>query len=670
MTHDHDDQPTADVTTTPPDQLAIILQSVADGITAQDPDGRLIYANDAAARIVGYPSAHALMDAPVHEVLQGFVLRDASGCPFPVEQLPGRRALRDMPNPPETTLCFRVVATGEERWAVVRASPVLDNEGRVRFAVNIFHDITERRQAEVALREKEAQYHRVFEATTDGLVIRDLDGRIVEANPAMCALHGYTKDELLRLASTAVIHPDYHAQFADCLRAVKAGQPFRAERMDLRKDGTAFHVEIHETGFSYLGQPHVLGVVRDITDRVEAYTLLEQRVAERTRELATLLEISHNLASTIELRPLLGLILDQVAALVDYLAGAVAIVQGDDLAILAYRGPLPVEQVVGTRVPLAWAGSILPVSAGTTPVIIDDTQSTTPLAAAIRALLRERTPLRLERIRSCMLVRLAVKERVVGMLAFGHAQPHYYTPTHAALVQAVADQAAVAIEHARLYEQAQEVAVIAERQRLARELHDSVTQSLYSVSLLAEAGRRLAGAGELERVQGYLDRLGQTAQQALEEMRLLVYELRPASLEQEGLVGALQRRLDAVEQRGGVEARLLVESSVDLCLPIAETLYRIAQEALNNALKHAGATNVVVVIRADREQAQIEVVDDGRGFDLHAPRDRGGLGLISMQERAERLGGDVMVVSAPGSGTRVLATVPTCGAAELHGQAR
>jgi signal transduction histidine kinase len=108
-----------------------------------------------------------------------------------------------------------------------------------------------------------------------------------------------------------------------------------------------------------------------------------------------------------------------------------------------------------------------------------------------------------------------------------------------------------------LAQKAAEAAVIAERNRLARELHDSVTQSLYSSTLLAEAGQRLAGTGDLERTQGYLSRLGEITQGALKEMRLLVHELRPLALQKEGLVGALQQRLDAVERRAGVDARLV-----------------------------------------------------------------------------------------------------------------
>jgi signal transduction histidine kinase len=226
-----------------------------------------------------------------------------------------------------------------------------------------------------------------------------------------------------------------------------------------------------------------------------------------------------------------------------------------------------------------------------------------------------------------------------------------------ALLDTIADQIGVAVENAKLYQQAEQLAVMKERSRLARELHDSVTQALYSMTLLAEAAGRRVGAGNLEQVENYLARLGEAAQQSLKEMRLLVHELRPPVLEREGLVGALQQRLDAVEGRSGVETRLRVEGTLELPAPVEEELYRIAQEALNNALKHAAATLVTIHIHADDQGVELEVADNGVGFNPEAVSDRGGVGLVSMRERAERLDGSLTIFSALGEGTRVRITV-------------
>jgi signal transduction histidine kinase len=211
-------------------------------------------------------------------------------------------------------------------------------------------------------------------------------------------------------------------------------------------------------------------------------------------------------------------------------------------------------------------------------------------------------------------------------------------------------------------EQAEQVAVVQERQRLARELHDSVTQSLHSSTLMAEAGQRLADAGDLERTKHYLNRLGEISQQALREMRLMVYELRPLALREAGLVGALQQRLDAVERRAGIDARLTIEGgpkegqAIDLKQEVEEALYRIAQEALNNALKHAEPSSVTVTLRLEG-QVELVIADDGSGFDPGAVDGAGGIGLDSMRERAEEIGGVLTIDSAPGEGTRIQVSV-------------
>lgn len=206
--------------------------------------------------------------------------------------------------------------------------------------------------------------------------------------------------------------------------------------------------------------------------------------------------------------------------------------------------------------------------------------------------------------------------------------------------------------------EAQTRAALEERQRLARELHDSVTQSLYSLTLLAEASRRTAQAGDLEKVVANIVRLGETAQQALKEMRLLVYELRPLALETAGLVEALQHRLDAVEKRAGIETQMKVGLNAELPTEVENGLYRIAQEVLNNSLKHAEANKVVVSLRAHDGQAELEITDNGKGFEYDAVKDHGGMGLNNIRERTESLGGNVSMISKPGAGTQIRLRVP------------
>ncbi len=220
-----------------------------------------------------------------------------------------------------------------------------------------------------------------------------------------------------------------------------------------------------------------------------------------------------------------------------------------------------------------------------------------------------------------------------------------------------ANQAAINIEHARLNQQARQVAVLEERQRLARELHDSVVQSLYSMALYADAAALALTAGKGDVTLQHLHELGDTARSAMYDMRLLIFELHPPALEQEGLVTALRVRLAAVETRAGVHTEFEVEGERRLPIGIEQELYRIAQEALNNVMKHAGAQNVTLRLQFTDGVIRLQVRDDGAGFDPSLAPTTGGMGLRSFVARAAKIGGQVTVDSRPGHGTTVTVTV-------------
>jgi signal transduction histidine kinase len=200
------------------------------------------------------------------------------------------------------------------------------------------------------------------------------------------------------------------------------------------------------------------------------------------------------------------------------------------------------------------------------------------------------------------------------------------------------------------------LAVVQERNRLARELHDSVSQSLYGLVLSAEAARRNLTAGNVAGSADELESMTATAREALAEMRLLIYELRPSEIEDHGLQRALETRLETVERRAGLQTHLDYQVDRDLPLRTEVELERIASEALTNAVRHAHATSIAVMVRASGERVSMEVRDDGIGFDPAARA--GGFGLRGMQERAERLGGTLSVDSDANAGTRVRLEAP------------
>lgn len=200
--------------------------------------------------------------------------------------------------------------------------------------------------------------------------------------------------------------------------------------------------------------------------------------------------------------------------------------------------------------------------------------------------------------------------------------------------------------------------VLQERNRLARDLHDSVTQSLYSVVLFAEASRRKLNSGQTEQATAYLGRVNETSQQALKEMRLFIHKLRPSLLQEEGLARALKQRLKAVEGRSGIDHELTIEGDLDLPPRLEEALYHISHEALNNSLKHARANKVNVSLTCRKQRVEMTISDDGRGFDVETAVTSDGIGLTSMRERVEAFNGTVTLQSVPGQGTTVNVILP------------
>jgi signal transduction histidine kinase len=352
---------------------------------------------------------------------------------------------------------------------------------------------------------------------------------------------------------------------------------------------------------------------------------------------------------SLELKQVLGRLLDRVVRLMKCKVGAIHLLDEPGVVLrLATSCGIPESALPGID-SLEVAGGLVGDIAdwserSAVPKIVDSLQSLLAFSSVGEAAATVVAPVR-------------SRGENLGALSVVGQPGRVFDEGDVALLASIADQIGVVVENARLYRQAEQLAVVRERERLARELHDSVTQSLYSLTLLAEASQRLIGAGDWGRVSEYVGRLGEIAQQALKEMRLLVYQLRPLVLKREGLVGALQHRLDAVEKRAGVDARLLVGGTIELPASAEEELYRIAQEALNNALKHAAPTSVNVRICADDIGVVLEVSDDGCGFDPGSITAEGGMGLVSIRERTERLGGVLDVKSAIGEGTSVRVTL-------------
>jgi signal transduction histidine kinase len=505
----------------------------------------------------------------------------------------------------------------------------------------------------------------VVDEMGDGVIVLDRNERIVDINPAARALlpgragvgdpitlllpcwNDWSRDpDCCSLEIETVIAGATHT--CDLrLSDLKDGRGHSYGRLLMLSDVTA-----RKQAEAALRQAHA-----ELEKRVEERTAelaalnrtLEERVAARTRELSALYEVSAVASQASDLEKMMARTLERTTSVIPARVGAVYLPAGQARAEDAPELQLIVHQGSGADfVPVIRPAALLeglcargaPQQA---PVVVSG-----PLDDPRRALLLcQPVPLTL------LLAPMFAGDQLLGLLLLGNDIRQGFRGEDVALLGSIADQVSLAVQSSQLRHQ---TILYEERQRLARDLHDSVTQLLYGLVTLTEAGQVQLESGAADIAGHTLTRIAQTARQALKEMRLYIYQLRPPDLEEEGLVGAIQLRLTAVEGRSNIRARLSADELGPLPAGVSNAFYHIAQEALNNVLKHTLAGEVTVYLRREPASVSLEVADNGCGFDPQKASQ--GMGLASMRERARKAGCVFEIVSAPGRGTQVRVTAP------------
>jgi len=377
---------------------------------------------------------------------------------------------------------------------------------------------------------------------------------------------------------------------------------------------------------------------------------LRAQAEQRLRGLEALYRADEELYRSLHLDHVLRALVDVATDILQADKTAVLVwdARHERLVMGASRGFLP-ETVERVAFRLG-EGVVGKVAESGEPLTSEDARGDPRIPPNIRAIVDP------EEIRSLISAPITVDGQVFGVFSVNYSQPRSFGVEEQRVLVALAQRAGMAIENARLFEQAQQAAALGERQRLARELHDSVSQALYGIALGARTARTLLDR-DPGRVAEPLDYVLSLAEAGLAEMRALIFELRPESLEAEGLVAALDKQAAAIRSRHGIEVETMLCEEPDVPLELKEPLYRIAQEALHNTVKHARASRAGIRLECGSERIVIEISDDGVGFDPTG-QFPGHLGLKSMRERVAALGGTIDVLSAPGDGVRVRAEVP------------
>jgi len=495
------------------------------------------------------------------------------------------------------------------------------------------------------------EYRNIFEGASDGLVIYDMElDAVVEANPAACEMHGYVREEFIGLSPAVFMLPESLSLLREHARVAKPDRVFESLSVHLHRDGSPFYVEVRASVIDHRGSPCLLTILRDVSQRIQAEKRLGEQIDAQMREQETLLAISHTLASTLEFQP--GLILDQLRQIIEYTHCGLFALEDSTLVALATRGTPQSDGSLPLHIHLQGPETLAALFNGHRPIRIADVWSDHPQALFLRELLEDGAAGLLEGMQSWMWVPLAVKGRVIGGIGVAHEKRNYFTHHHADLALSVADQAAITLINAELYGQAQTLAVLEERQRLARNLHDAINQSLFSAGLIAEVLPRLWDRDQAE-ARRSLEDLRRLTRGAMAEMRALLAELRPSTLIDAELGDLLRLLGNAFTGRTNIPARVSVVGQGVLPAEVQVAIYRVCQEALNNIAKHAAASQVEIDLKHEGTSIELSIRDDGRGFDPEQTLS-GHYGLSMMHERAEAVGAHLSVTSRPRGGTELI----------------
>ena len=495
------------------------------------------------------------------------------------------------------------------------------------------------------------EYRNIFEAASDGLVIYDIaQDFVIEANPAACQMHGYSRQEFIGLDLGIFMHIESKALFREQIQTVGSSSVFEALVVHKRKDGLHFFVEERMSVIVFRGRPCLLSIVRDVSQRIQTEKILGQQIEDQMREQATLLAISHTMASTLEFQP--GMILDQLREIIEYTHCALFALVDSALVTMATRGTPQLEGSAPFRIHLQGPETLEALFNGHKPIRIADIWSNDGDARFLRTLLDDAAAILLKGMYSWMWVPLAVKGRIIGGVGVAHGKRNFFTSHHADLALSVANQAAITMVNAELYKDAQKLGVLEERQNLARNLHDAINQSLFSAGLIAEVLPRL-WEREPEEARRSLEDLRRLTRGALAEMRSLLVELRPSAITDTELGDLLQLLGNAFTGRTNIPVVVTVTGDGILPAETQVVLYRICQEALNNIAKHAKASQVKIDVLQSTGKFELHIWDNGRGFNMADQPRPGHYGLSMMRERAETVGATLSVMSQVGQGTEI-----------------
>jgi PAS domain S-box-containing protein len=483
---------------------------------------------------------------------------------------------------------------------------------------------------------------KAVESTSDAVSIANMEGVALYHNQAFHDLYGYTVNELNvhGIPETLFVNP---AVANDVFDTVLQGESWQGEVQLRRKTGEVMPALLRANQIEdEQGDP--IGIVVVYTDmnqirRVEAAERQQRVLAEALRDaIATI-------TSTLSLDEVLDLILEHVGQVVPHDAANIMLLQhGEAYAVRTqgYDGDLLEHELKVRRFPVNQSASLLEILTGQNVIIVDDIREHTSMIDSTQS-----------RMRSYIGAPILFKGQVIGLINLNSKASGFFKAVHAGRLKTFAQLVGTAIVNAQLFEQAQELAVYKERQRMARDLHDAVSQTLFSASGIAQALPRI-WQRDPDKVWPRLEQLERLTRGALAEMRTLLYELRPDTVQEVELPSLMQQLAEGIMGHSSVRVEVKVKQDAPLEIPpdVHINFYQITREGLNNVVKHSGATQADIDLYIAAHGARLTIRDNGSGFDVQQTP-ASSLGLKIMNERAAEIGALLQIESHTGRGTTI-----------------
>lgn len=550
-------------------------------------------------------------------------------------------------------------------WWLTTLSPVTDETGTIFQIVGTSIEVTDQHNAQTALRQSEERYMQLIENANYGVLVTQ-KWQILFANQYICQLLNVPQHKIVgENLQDFVNDPDIHAVGTQLYEKSQPGESYRHRFAITTQEvpPRVLHIETNSTAITYEGQPAIQTLIQDVTEQEKAimerkilrkqiqdYAIaLEKEIAERNRELQTVFSLAALITEKLDQKTIFDRILQRTLREFPACIGTIHLLdktvagQPPTLKLVTHSEEIFPE--------LLKAIQFIPTNEGLTGIIFREKKllHVPDLASDSR---RRIPPVFYQ---SYLGAPLEIRGEVRGVLTVARRIGEgSFSDTEVRLFHSIVNQISIVMENVQLRERVEKSATLEERARLARELHDSVSQALYSLSLLAETNLQAIQNNDFETIAQNAHPIRNVTNQAIKEMRLLLHELRPPDLTQEGLIGAIQKRLNRVESRSGLNTQLIIQGEPTFTLSEDEHLYRIILEALNNALHHAEAENIEVHLsgNVDGTNPTIQVIDDGKGFDP-AKLPSGTMGLYTMKTRAEKIGFQLLIKSSPNTGTNI-----------------